>query len=80
LLCFRLLAAQNPYLPRFNSKDMKKYCEHFMDILWNEDEYKNIFERSAEYIRSVANGNYHRDNIRTESFTSELLTRLGYYT
>jgi len=72
LLAFRLLTEPGT-LPRINSHEMKRYCEAIMQILWNNEKCKKAFEDAGELIRKTANGNMHRDNIRTEAFTKSLL-------
>lgn len=75
LLAYRMLANPAP-LPRFNSHDMELYCNLLMETLWDDAQYKNIFERSAFFVRKVASGNLHRDNIRTEPFTVKLIEEI----
>jgi hypothetical protein len=45
-------------------------------ILWDDDQYKSVFDQAASHVREVAAGNLHRDNIRTEPFTDLLKARL----
>ncbi|MFZ5941715.1 MAG: AIPR family protein [Bacteroidota bacterium] len=60
-------------LPRPNSNDMKRLCEDFMSILWNEDHTRELFSRASEIIFVASDGNLHRDFIRTEPFTDSIM-------
>jgi hypothetical protein len=40
-----------------------------MDILWDDEKSRTIFENAASFVRKIAAGNMHRDIIRTEPFT-----------
>jgi len=71
LLAFRLLV-NRASLPQMNSNEMERYCSTLMEVLWDDDRCKAIFEQAAELIRQVAAGNLDRDNIRTEPFTDRL--------
>ena len=75
LLAFRLLCSEDS-LPRFNSHEMDRYCEPIKSTLWDDVDSKAKFEEAAVHIRAIAAGNLHRDNIRTEPFTNQLIQRL----
>ena len=47
-----------------------------MTVLWDDDKSKKAFEEAAAEVRTVAAGNLHRDNIRTETFTDLLVQHL----
>ena len=74
-MAFRFLATTAP-VPPLNSNEIERYCEPSMEILWDDDKTKQLFEASAAMVEMVANGNFERDNIRTEVFTQALKTRL----
>ena len=74
LLGFRLLAAARE-LPPFNSVEMRKYCEALLGVLWNDENSVSLFQQSAATVREVADGNLHRDNIRTEPFTNRFIAQ-----
>jgi len=76
LMCFRYLANNAP-LPLFNSRDMTRYCNGVMEILWDDDKYTSIFRTAEDIVKKVAQGNLHRDNIRTEPFTEKILNHLN---
>jgi len=63
-------------LPRPNSNEMARICNTVMDILWDEDRAKDLFQKVARVVDVIAGGNYYRDNIMTESFTSNVKTQL----
>jgi hypothetical protein len=59
-------------LPRPNSNEMKRLCDTFMNILWDENKTKELLTKCAEIIYVAADGNLHRDFIRTEPFTDAI--------
>jgi hypothetical protein len=74
LMAFRRLASDKTKLPNnFNARQMKPFCENLMEILWDEEAYKEKFDRATEVIAKIAYGNYNRDHIRTETFTKKVL-------
>lgn len=75
LLAYRMLASREA-LPCMNSHEMERYCGKIMETLWDDDISKSFFENAERHVRAVANGNLHRDNIRTEAFTDALIQRL----
>lgn len=64
-------------LPPTSSNEMDRWCESFSKRLWDDRSSRDLFEQAAEHVRAVANGNLHRDNIRTEPFTEALKKRLA---
>lgn len=75
LLALRLLISKEK-LPRYNSNDMEKYCHKIIVVLFDENQYRQYFYKAVDIINQVADGNYHRDNIRTESFTKGVLNKI----
>jgi len=75
LLGFRLLTDSSA-LPRFNSNEMRRYCEQLMEILWDDNKCRDIFQSSSDIVQQVAAGNMHRDNIRTEPFTTNFVSAI----
>jgi hypothetical protein len=65
-----LLEPANPPLP--NSHEMRKYAERLMDKFWDATEADRVFQRAARIVDKVAEGNFHRDRIRTQPFTDKL--------
>ena len=77
LMAFRYLVTEGGDLPRhFNSNEMARYCSKLMEILWDDEKYKELFLKAERIVRESANGNLHRDNIRTEPFTDEVLKKI----
>jgi hypothetical protein len=75
LLAYRYLTqAEEP--PRMNSHEMEKYCNVISESLWDDDRCRDIFLTAAKHVKTVASGNLHRDNIRTEPFTNTLIGAL----
>ncbi|MDP2673508.1 MAG: AIPR family protein [Dehalococcoidia bacterium] len=72
LLAARSLA--NPdRLPPANSHEMERYCKTIMAILWDPTKADELIITAAKVVDSVAAGNFHRDNIRTEPFTKKVV-------
>jgi len=76
LLAFRMLQTNGRPLPAFNSHEMARYCEELLEVLWDDEKFRKAFEDAAAEVRRVAQGNLHRDNVRTESFTFALTTSI----
>ena len=76
LMAFRRLVAKSAALPPMNSKAMKRFCEAQMVVLWDDESCLQTLEQAVALVREVANGNLHRDNIRTEPFTDALKAKL----
>lgn len=75
LLGIRLLNAPRK-MPPFNSREMARYCEKLNKHLWEDGQSSASFLTCADIVRDIANGNLHRDNIRSESFTSEFIVKV----
>lgn len=72
LLAVRILA--NPATPpRMNSHDMEDYCNALMTSFWDVNPLDDLLTRAASAVDQVAAGNFHRDNIRTEPFTQQII-------
>lgn len=76
LLGFRLLNADRE-MPRLNSHDMARYCNKLLDILWDDNSFSSSFIQCAQVVRDVSQGDLHRDNIRSETFTSNFIDELN---
>jgi hypothetical protein len=72
LLAARLLGNPSP-LPWMNSHEMEKYCKQLMDTLWEASKADELMVQAANVVDQVAAGNFHRDNIRTEPFTQNVI-------
>jgi len=73
LLALRWLT-ETGEMPRMNSHDMERYSKRIIDVAWGDaDKLDALFSTAANIINTVAAGNFHRDNIRTEPFTQKVL-------
>ena len=59
-----------------NSHEIGRYCEKFNAVLWSDDQVKDLFLEAASTVERVAQGNYYRDHIHTETFTQSLKTAI----
>jgi len=75
LMCFRYLCSSQQ-VPPFNSNEMIRFCGTLMQKLWNEIEYKKLFFEAEKIVRTAAEDDLHRDNIRTEPFTERVLNQI----
>ena len=69
----RLIANPDP-LPRMNANEMGRYCETIKGILWGSDA-DDLCARAVSLIEEVAEGNFDRDNIRTQPFTEKVIAQ-----
>jgi hypothetical protein len=76
LMAFRILANKDP-IPKLNSKEMAGYCKQINDILLDTEKADKLFDKAAKTVEAVAKGNFHRDNIRTATFTDNLAAQLS---
>jgi len=75
LLALRIMAVpQKPAKP--NSHEMDRYADKLLTILWDTTAAETAFRGAAEVVDQVANGNFHRDHIRTQPFTDSLKKEL----
>jgi hypothetical protein len=65
-----LLNPESP--PRPNSREMARYCEPLIKLAWDQSKSGEAFQRAAKVTEKIAKGNFHRDNIRTQTFTEEV--------
>ncbi len=75
LMCFLKSQYKEKY-PFFSSHEMIRLCEQIIKVLNNDIECEKKFLNCVDLIKDVANGDYHRDNIRTEPFTKSVLLKL----
>ncbi len=72
LLLFRIAVAGEK-LPNMGSKDMNKYCQQLMDVLWDEKAAIKQFEASIEKIKIVLDKTSDKVNAeRLKVFTMQL--------
>jgi hypothetical protein len=70
LMAARIIANNAP-LPRMNSRDMERYCSTILDVLWSQADL-DLFARAATAVEEIAGGEFTRDYINTEPFTTEI--------
>ena len=63
----RLLDKQK--IPQMNSHDMARYCETHLKTWWDSSVSEELLKRAAKIIDDAADGDLHRDRIRTQPFT-----------
>ena len=59
-------------VPRMNSNEIVRWCSTINETLWDDSECEKLFVKAKDQVIQTANGDLHRDNIRTESFTNNL--------
>ena len=74
LLACRLLSSPSP-VPPMNSREMERYCKALVSVYWDLNKAKPIFEKAVQIVEETADGDFHRDNIRTQPFTDRLVQR-----
>ncbi len=72
LLAARLLFDPTP-LPHMNSHEMERRCKALVELLADQPQADELLTVAAEIVEVVAGGNFHRDNIRTQPFTEQLV-------
>lgn len=72
LLAVRMLLSPAKW-PRPNSADSRRIANEITESLWNASEAEAVFLRAVAAVDAVAEGNLHRDNIRTQPFTEKLV-------
>lgn len=69
----KLLEQGEPPLP--NSAKVGAYADRLVEVFWDSVKAEAVFLEAARVVDDVAEGNFHRDHIRTQPFTQELLVR-----
>lgn len=72
LLAFRIIVAGYE-MPEPIANKMESYCTKIIDVLNNSTKCEEYMVRSAAAIEEAAEGNFHRDNIRSEPFTERVI-------
>jgi hypothetical protein len=60
-------------MPRMNSNEIVRLCNGIIDTVWRNDS-DDLFQRAANIVEAAAEGNFHRDNIRTLPFTDKVIS------
>ena len=68
LMAARLLLSSSA-LPRPNSHEMARLSERLWATIWNVPKSDALLLKAANLVHEVAQGDFHRDQIRTEPFT-----------
>lgn len=58
--------------PQLNANASEKYCNQLLKVLWDVDQAESAFVESAKVVAKVADGNWHRDHVRSKSFTDKI--------
>jgi len=74
LLAARLLCAADQ-IPLMNSREMERYCTSILNTLWDSSQSDALLTRAVQVVREVANGDFDRDRIRTETFTAGVIDK-----
>lgn len=72
LLASRMLINPSP-LPAMKSNEMEKRAKEIIDALSDPAKGDDLLAQAAEMVDAIADGNFHRDNIRTQTFTEQLV-------
>lgn len=73
LMVARHLLMPDP-LPPLNSNEMERLCQASLSTWWDSAKAEDLIKRAVAIVDKVAQGNYHRDHIRTQPFTEALKT------
>ena len=57
-----------------NSREMDEYCKPILAALWDSTKCDELIVRAAEVVDKAIGSNFHRDNIRTEQTTKNVIT------
>ncbi len=68
LMAARLLES-SAVLPRPNSHEMARLSESLWKSIWDTTKSDQLLQHAAKIVYGAANGDFHRDKVRTEPFT-----------
>jgi len=74
LLAARLLASGHRP-PLANSREMGRYSDELTEVFWDPARSEALFANAVRIVDAAAAGNLHRDNVRTQPFTEEVIRR-----
>jgi hypothetical protein len=60
-------------MPTFTANKMENYCKAMIEVLQDAKRAEAVVQSAAALAGKAANNNFHRDNIRTESFTTTVI-------
>lgn len=72
LLAIRILTA-GYQMPSFTANKMEQYCENIVSVLKDATTAETAIQNAVRVVDTATGGNYHRDNLRSESFTESVL-------
>lgn len=72
MLAARLLQSPDRWPPP-NSREAARRADEFASALWDGPQADALFTRAVAKVDEIAQGNFHRDNIRTQPFTESLV-------
>jgi hypothetical protein len=72
LLAVRILVAGYD-MPALKANKMEQYCKKITDVLEDQNKAEEYISTAASLVATVAGDNFHRDNIRTEKFTEDIV-------
>jgi len=72
MMAARLLQSPDRW-PLPNSRDAARRAEEYAGILWDPSQADALMARAVAMVDEIAQGNLHRDNIRTQPFTEGLM-------
>jgi hypothetical protein len=52
---------------------MERFCKPIKNLLWDSTQADQLISRAAQIVDSAAEGNFDRDQIRTEPFTNKVV-------
>lgn len=56
-----------------NAHAMERYCEELLELLWDTDRTHHALYQALDVIDLAADKKFHRDNIRSQSFTDKVV-------
>jgi hypothetical protein len=72
MLAARLLQSPDRW-PLPNSRDAARRADEYAALLWDQTQADALMTRAIQKVDEIAQGNLHRDNIRTQPFTEGLI-------
>jgi hypothetical protein len=71
MMAARMIANAEP-VPKMHVNAMAGYCESLLSKLWDQTEAEKLLLEAADLVSHAADGDFQRDNIRTEPFTKKV--------
>jgi hypothetical protein len=78
MMVARMLAVDSSVaVPKMQANAMASYCDLLLAKLWNQGEAESLLNEAVAVVASAAQGDFKRDNIRTEPFTKRVKAAVG---